>query len=35
MAKGAKPKSVLRFPDLEHLKIAVLNSLPSANSRQS
>jgi hypothetical protein len=35
MAKGAKPKSVLRFPDLEHSKIAVLNSLPSANSQES
>jgi site-specific recombinase XerD len=35
MAKGAKPKSVLRFPDLEHSKIAVLNSLPSANSQEA
>ena len=30
-----KPKSVLRFPDLEHSKIAVLNSLPAASSQES
>ncbi len=35
MARCAKPKSVLRFPDLEHSKIAVLNSLPAASSQES
>jgi site-specific recombinase XerD len=36
MAKRAKkPKSVLKLPDLDYSKSAVLNSLPSANSRRS
>lgn len=36
MAKRAKkPKSVLRLPDLDYSKSAVLNSLPSLNSRRS
>lgn len=36
MAKSAnKPKSVLRLPDLDYSKSAVLNSLPSLNSRRS
>jgi hypothetical protein len=35
MAKCAKPKSVLRLPDLEHSKIAVLNSLPASSSQES
>jgi site-specific recombinase XerD len=36
MAKGSKkPKSVLRLPDLDYSKSAVLNSLPSLNSRRS
>lgn len=30
-----KPKSVLRLPDLDYSKSAVLNSLPSLNSRRS
>lgn len=29
------PKAVLRLPDLEHLKSAVLNSLPSPSSQRS
>jgi hypothetical protein len=29
------PKAVLRFPDLEHFKTAVLNSLPSVSSQES
>jgi hypothetical protein len=29
-----KPKAVLRLPDLEHAKAAVLNSLTSANARR-
>lgn len=33
--KCSKPKAVLRFPDLEHSKIAVLNSLPAVNSQRS
>ena len=36
MAKGAKkPKSLLKLPDLDYSKSAVLNSLPSLNSRRS
>lgn len=35
MARCAKPKSVLRFPDLDHSKIAVRNSLPAASSQES
>lgn len=36
MAKRAKkPKNVLRLPDLDYSKSAVLNSLPSLNSRRS
>jgi site-specific recombinase XerD len=36
MAKRAKtPKSVLKLPDLDYSKSAVLNSLPSSNSRRS
>jgi hypothetical protein len=35
MAKCVRPKSVLRFPDLEHCKIAVLNSLPAPSSQES
>ncbi len=35
MARYTKPKSVVRFPDLEHSKIAVLNSLPAASSQES
>ena len=30
-----KPKSVLKLPDLDYSKSAVLNSLPSLNSRRS
>jgi site-specific recombinase XerD len=36
MAKRAKkPKSILKLPDLDYSKSAVLNSLPSLNSRRS
>ena len=36
MSKRAKkPKSVLKLPDLDYSKSAVLNSLPSLNSRRS
>jgi hypothetical protein len=36
MAKRVKkPKSVLKLPDLDYSKSAVLNSLPSLNSRRS
>ncbi len=36
MAKRAKkPKNVLKLPDLDYSKSAVLNSLPSLNSRRS
>ena len=35
VARCVKPKSVLRFPDLEHSKIAILNSLPAASSQDS
>ena len=36
MAKRAKkPKSVLKLPDLDYSKSAVLSSLPSLNSRTS
>jgi site-specific recombinase XerD len=34
-AKRLKPKTVLRFPDLEHSKNAVLNSLAAASSQES
>src|SRR5689334_986040 len=33
--KGSKPKTVLRLPDLEQSKRAVLNSLPAASSQES
>jgi len=33
--RAKKPKSVLRLPDLDYSKSAVLNSLPSLNSRRS
>jgi hypothetical protein len=29
------PKKILKLPDLEHSKMAVLNSLPSLSSRRS
>jgi site-specific recombinase XerD len=36
MAKRTKkPKSILKLPDLDYSKSAVLNSLPSSNSRRS
>jgi hypothetical protein len=36
MAKRSKKsKSVLKLPDLDYSKSAVLNSLPSLNSRRS
>jgi hypothetical protein len=35
MAKRPKPKTVLRLPDLEQSKNAVLNSLAAASSRES
>ena len=36
MAKRVKkPRSVLRLPNLDYSKSAVLNSLPSLNSRRS
>src|SRR5436305_8981604 len=37
MARKRKcaPKSILKLPDLEHSKSAVLNSLPSASSQRS
>ncbi len=36
MAKGSKkPKSILKLPDLDYSKSAVLNRLPSLNSRRS
>lgn len=36
MAKRSKkPKNVLKLPDLDYSKSAVLNSLPSVNSRRS
>jgi site-specific recombinase XerD len=34
-AKKRKPKSILKLPDLEHSKAAVLNSLPALSSRRS
>jgi hypothetical protein len=33
--RAKKPKSVLKLPDLDYSKSAVLNSLPSLNSRRS
>ena len=33
--KGRSPKKVLRIPDLEHLKHAVINSLPAKASQES
>ena len=33
--KRSKPKTVLRLPDLEQSKTAVLNSLPAASSQES
>jgi hypothetical protein len=35
IAKRPKPKTVLRLPDLEHSKNAVLNSLAAASSQES
>jgi hypothetical protein len=35
IAKKSKPKTVLRLPDLEQSKNAVLNSLPAASSQES
>jgi hypothetical protein len=36
MAKRTKkPQSILKIPDLDYSKSAVLNSLPSLNSRRS
>jgi len=35
LGKRSKPKTVLRLPDLEHSKNAVLNSLPAASSQES
>ena len=34
-AKRHKPKTILRFPDLEHPKNAVVNSLAAASSQES
>jgi integrase len=34
-AKRHKPKTILRFPDLEHSKNAVVNSLAAASSQES
>jgi site-specific recombinase XerC len=34
-SKRQKPKTVLRFPDLEQSKNAVVNSLPAASSQES
>jgi site-specific recombinase XerD len=34
-SKRPKPKTVLRLPDLEHSKTAVLNSLPAVSSQES
>jgi hypothetical protein len=34
-AKRLRPKTVLRFPDLEHSKNAVLNSRPESSSQKS
>src|SRR6476661_4615295 len=34
-AKRSKPKTILRLPDLEHSKHAVLNSLAAASSQES
>jgi hypothetical protein len=33
--KGTRPKTVLRLPDLEQARNAVLNSLPAASSQES
>jgi hypothetical protein len=33
--KRPQPKAVLRLPDLEQSKTAVLNSLPAAGSQES
>src|SRR6201989_2602458 len=33
--RAKKPRSVLKLPDLDYSKSAVLNSLPSLNSRRS
>jgi hypothetical protein len=35
VAKRPKPKTVLRLPDLEQSKNAVLNSLAAASSQES
>jgi hypothetical protein len=34
-AKKRTPKTILKLPDLEHSKTAVLASLPSLSSRRS
>ena len=34
-AKKRNPKTILKLPDLEHSKNAVLNSLSSVSSRRS
>ena len=34
-SKKTGSKRVLRFPDLDHTKIAVLNALPSMESRRA
>jgi site-specific recombinase XerD len=34
-AKKRRPKTILKLPDLEHSKTAVLNSLPSLSSRRA
>jgi hypothetical protein len=34
-SKRSKPKTVLRLPDLEPSRTAVLNSLPAASSQES
>ena len=33
--KRQKPKTILRFPDLEHSKNAVVNSLAATSSKES
>jgi hypothetical protein len=33
--KSARPKRILRLPDLDHAKVAVLNTLGSSDSQRS
>ena len=33
--KAARPKRILRLPDLDHAKVAVLNTLSSPGSQRS